>query len=94
MGQQKATPGLGLATVRKRRVSVGFQKIMSVFSCPLVGKTRAFSPLHASTPALAKNFPCKDEGLRPFPIRKIWCFKLRTAELGLSLLDHFNKTWQ
>jgi hypothetical protein len=64
MGQQKATSGLGLATVRKRRVSVGFPKIMSVFSCPLVGKTRAFSPLHASTPALAKDFPCKDEGLR------------------------------
>jgi hypothetical protein len=57
MGEEKSTTGLGLATVRKRRVSVGFQKIMLVFSCPLVGKTRAFSPLHAPTPALTIGFP-------------------------------------
>jgi hypothetical protein len=71
MGQQKAASGLGLATVRKRRVSLGFQKIMLVFSCPLVGKTGAFSPLHASTPALAKDFPCKEEALKPFFMLKI-----------------------
>jgi hypothetical protein len=71
MSQQKARPGLGLATVRKRRVSVGFQKIMSVFSCQPVGKTRAFSPLHASTAALAKDFPCKEEALKPFFMLKI-----------------------
>jgi hypothetical protein len=82
MGQQKATSGLGLATVRKRWVSVGFPKIMSVFSCPLVGKTRAFSPLHASTPALAKDFPCKDEGLMLFPIRKIGALSFELRNLG------------
>jgi hypothetical protein len=82
MGQQKARPGLGLATVRKRRVSVGFPKIMWVFSCPLVGKTRAFSPLHASTPALAKDFPCKDEGLMPFPIPKIGALSFELRNLG------------
>jgi hypothetical protein len=70
MSQQKARPGLGLATVRKRRVSVGFP-IMWVFSCPLVGKTRPFSPLHASTAALAKDFPCKEEALKPFFMLKI-----------------------
>jgi hypothetical protein len=30
--EQKATPRLGLATFRKRRVNVGFPKVMSEFS--------------------------------------------------------------
>jgi hypothetical protein len=35
IGEQKTTPRLGLATFRKRRVSVGFPKIMSEFPARL-----------------------------------------------------------